>query len=170
MPKQKNYPKIDGFRISDKAAPDYIKKGFKSWVDQKQRCSNPNDPRYKYSGERGIQVEYSSYEFVLWFKEQWFKKDKWNRPNVSRINHAKNYSFENIELLECSENSKERVERLGTGREKIPVVARNIITGECRKFNNMRKAAKELEIARSYLSMRLKSDDRKTPAKGWIFM
>jgi hypothetical protein len=52
-------------------------------------------------------------EDFKWFKEEYFKKENWVRPTVSRKNHSNNYTLDNIELQECSENSKERVKRLG---------------------------------------------------------
>lgn len=170
MPRLIHYPKVDGFAISDKNAPDYIKKAYKSSRDQKSRCYNPNDPRYKWWGAKGIKVEYSPYDFVLWYREQWSKRPNWNRPNVSRIDHDKNYSLDNIELLECSENSKERIQRLGPGTERISIAARNIETGECKKFSNLRKASRELKIARSYIRARMLDTGSIKPAKGWVFI
>ena len=105
--------RIDGWSICDKNAPKYIKSAYKSWCDQRQRCTNPNDPRYEWWGKRGIKVEYSAFEFVQWWVGQWGKDGPFKRPNCSRKDHDKNYSLDNIVLMECSENAKERIERCG---------------------------------------------------------
>lgn len=42
----------------------------------------------------------------------------WIDPVVGRIDHAKNYSFDNIEILERTDNSSERVSRCGQPNPK----------------------------------------------------
>lgn len=83
------------------------RQGYFSFKAQKCRCKSV--PQYA-----GIEVEYSVREFIGWWLLHISKKKHWNRPVTARIDHDKNYSFDNIVLQECSENSVERINRLGS--------------------------------------------------------
>lgn len=86
--------------------------GYRSWLHQRGRCYTKTNAKYQYYGARGIEVEYSSVEFVKWWVKQ-LKTSFWKSPTVGRIDHAKNYSFDNIKMEERSDNSKERMARIG---------------------------------------------------------
>ncbi len=89
-----------------------IKQGYVSWANQKSKCYNKRNPDYKYYGKKGITVEYSSREFVGWWLLN-LKKRKWKSPTVGRLDHSKGYYFENIEMQEALENTRERIRRCG---------------------------------------------------------
>lgn len=91
-----------------------------SFYDQRKRCYNPKNPMYKWYGKKGVRVDYSLDEFLLWYYEA---AKSFKRPTVDRIDHAKDYSFENIQIVEKSENSKERISRLGTPIPRKTVLA-----------------------------------------------
>lgn len=55
---------------------------------------------------------YSNVDFIRWYVRE-FKKKKWKRPHVARFDHAKPYSFDNIEMQEQAENNRERNARRG---------------------------------------------------------
>ncbi len=88
------------------------RQAYNSYRSQMKRCGDPRDPRYKYSGARGIKVTYSLADFVDWWVLNLKTRTSWHRPTCGRIDHAKDYSFDNIEMQECSENSKERQRRV----------------------------------------------------------
>ncbi len=96
-----------------------VAKAYQSWLDQRKRCNNKNSMSYRWYGAKGIQVEYSSREFTSWYLEQ-FKKRDWKQPTVGRIDHSKNYSFDNIEMQERSDNSSECAKRTNGGVGKKP--------------------------------------------------
>ena len=96
------------------------KAAYEVWKGQRQRCSNPNSRRYKYYGARGIKVCYSSRDFISWYLDAIQSFDG-TRPNVGRINHDKDYSFDNIKIESGSSNSKERQRRAGNPTPRRPV-------------------------------------------------
>lgn len=92
--------------------PKEIIKAFNSYSNQRRRCNSKKNTHYKWYGEKGIKVEYSWREFLDWFLKNWDKSDL-SKLSVGRIDHSKNYSINNIELITKSENSKERQRRCG---------------------------------------------------------
>lgn len=66
---------------------------YNAWVSMKQRCINPNNPRYKNYGGRGITV------CKRWFNSfPNFLKDMGEKPDglsIDRINNDKNYCKSN---------------------------------------------------------------------------
>ena len=100
-----------------------------SFYDQLKRCQNPKNPLFKWYGEKGISVKYSLDDFLGWYYEN---AKGFKRPTVDRIDHSKDYCFENIQIVEKSENSKERIRRLGTPIPRRPVImiSGNIIIKE----------------------------------------
>lgn len=83
---------------------------YESYCGQVRKCKNPKNRWYKYYGGKGIEVEYTAKEFIGW----WL----YHRPNFTgkiattgRIDHNKNYCFENI-IMQCSsDNSREAITR-----------------------------------------------------------
>lgn len=98
------------------------RKGYNSYTNQKSKCENKNNPDYKYYGAKNILVCYSRREFIAW----WISANKENKvddPTTGRIDHNKNYCFENIIVQERSANSKERTDRLGAFLNKKPIIS-----------------------------------------------
>lgn len=145
------------------------KKAYKSWKDQRSRCNNSKDPRYYCYGAKGIKSEYSSREFITWFEKEYNKKNTWKRAQCGRIDHSKNYSFDNIELIECSDNVKERNIRCGNPEESIKIKAINVKTGEVKIFDSKRLLCREMGIQRNSLKYQLNNKLRRTPSSGWRF-
>lgn len=87
------------------------KLAYQSWMAQRDRCNNSNNPRYRHYGGKGLKVEYNSREFVGW----WLEKNKHfegKTPTIGRINHDAGYYFSNVMLQDKSDNTKEQHERL----------------------------------------------------------
>jgi hypothetical protein len=73
----------------------------------KQRCNNPNNPRYDAYGGRGIKCLITANELKqLWFRDRAFEM---KRPSIDRIDNNCSYIFENCRYIELSENSRNSV-------------------------------------------------------------
>lgn len=93
---------------------------YTSWLNMKQRCSNPNNPNYKYYGGRGI--------FVC---DRWlnsfenFLADMGDRPNncdIDRRNNNEGYSPENCRWVSKTENNFNQRKRKDNKSGKTGVI------------------------------------------------
>ena len=82
------------------------KRAYKSWIDQGQRCNNPNDKGFEHWGKKGVKRVYSQREFISWYEHESAKFPSDVRLNVDRIDHSKSYSFvllyENVWVTKAS--------------------------------------------------------------------
>lgn len=105
------FPIYEG-SLSIKKITGAARKAYKSWMQQRDRCHRPNGRSYKWYGERGIKVEYSSRQFIGWWLHQLkTKKDSLNskkKLSCDRRDNDGNYCFSNIQLISLSENSKKQ--------------------------------------------------------------
>lgn len=114
MTKNKQYPEYDG-AMSPQAkcyVPEHISRGYKIYYTARNRCTNPKIREFKWYGAKGVKIEYTIRQFLYWWDKQ-IQKKQYVRPSVDRIDHNKNYSFDNIRLVELSDNIKERNMRHG---------------------------------------------------------
>lgn len=83
-------------------------KGLKnSWQGMKQRCLNPNNPKYKRYGGRGITI-YEDWKDAKKFVE-WALKSGWKEGfTIDRINNDGDYCPENCRWVSVSENSRKK--------------------------------------------------------------
>lgn len=119
-------------------------RAYQSWQDQRKRCLNKKSRAWKWYGAKGIRVEYSSRDFIGWYLAE-YKKRKWISPTVGRIDHSKNYSFENIEMQEALDNSRERTDRLGSpgiATEKPCVLIENSTNERLVVFKSLSEASR----------------------------
>jgi len=73
----------------------------------KERCSNPNSPKYKYYGKRGIIVctEWKDFEeFQSWALSNGYQEGL----SIDRIDNDGNYEPDNCRWLPLSENIRRR--------------------------------------------------------------
>lgn len=112
--------KYAGILDPSKMSPE-ARQGYLSWKAQRSKCRNKNNKDYKYYGGKGVQIQYSSRDFVSWWLTNLAKRKSWDTPTVGRIDHNGHYCFENIEMQERVENSTERMNRLGPYRVDIEV-------------------------------------------------
>lgn len=151
----------------DRAKMDLpTKRAYKSWLDQRQRCTNKRDPRYHCYGSVGIRQEYSSREFITWYLKEYYKREYWSRPQCGRIDHSKNYTLDNIELVECSENTKERNVRIGNPTPSKPISFKHVETGEIRHFTSAREAARLLGVSRILKQLKVQRKSK----TGWLMV
>lgn len=125
-------------------------RAYSSWRHQRERCYKKSFPKYKNYGGKGIQVLYSSREFIGWWLDNIKIKKNWVCPTTGRIDHNGDYCFDNIELQEKSDNTKEQVSRLG------PVVSGIKVEMFCKEtnkilktFNTVQSAAEELGLGQT---------------------
>lgn len=78
-----------------------------SWQCMKQRCLNPNNPKYKRYGGRGIKVcddWRDAKKFVAWALKAGWKKGL----TIDRINNDGDYCPENCRWVSVYENSRKK--------------------------------------------------------------
>ena len=78
---------------------------FRAWRGAIQRCTNPNDPKFKHYGGRGISV------CARWMKFENFYADMGPRPegmSIDRINNNGDYEPGNCRWTTASEQNKNR--------------------------------------------------------------
>ena len=70
----------------------------------RQRCNNPNDPKYVYYGGKGIKTFLSRNDIMeIWFRD---KADMMKQPSIDRIDSDGNYTLKNSRFIEMAENRK----------------------------------------------------------------
>lgn len=84
------------------------KKELKPWVTTyfaaRQRCNNPNHKAFKYYGGRGIKMLLTMTEIEFLWKRDAAKF--MNKPSIDRIETDGDYTLENCQFIEQSENSR----------------------------------------------------------------
>ncbi len=78
---------------------------YSSWRNMKARCNNPNDPKFKHYGGRGITV------CDRWSSFQNFYEDMGERPNghsIDRINNDLGYEPGNCQWIDMDTNRAKR--------------------------------------------------------------
>lgn len=94
-----------------KTLPIEYRQAAWSYIRQVKRCEDQKHELYYRYGARGLTVDYSIEEFVAWWVKNIKTRPKWKRPTCGRVDHDKGYSFDNIEMQECSDNCKEAAQR-----------------------------------------------------------
>lgn len=125
-------------------------RSYKIFHSQKQRCENPSSHRYYLYGAKGVRVEYSAREFIGWYLEN-LEKKKWIRPTTGRIDHSKNYSFDNIEMQEVELNTKDVWNRHGP-KLKAKRVAVFKGSKKIAEFDSQSSAARAYGLCRDAIS------------------
>ena len=79
--------KANGTRV-----PIIEQKARKTWLGQRDRCTNPKNKLFKYYGAKGVEVKYSVEQFIKWWVEERSKKS-FKKAVVGRIDHDGHYEF-----------------------------------------------------------------------------
>ena len=72
----------------------------------KQRCTNPNNPRFPRYGGRGIEFLLTMDEVVFLFMRDNAEDMDW--ASIDRVDNDGHYIFENCRFIEMSENNAKR--------------------------------------------------------------
>lgn len=116
-----------------------VKKASICFDNQVRRCYCKTNPRFKTYGAKGIKIEYTKRQFIQWYLDNYKRRMK--IPSVGRIDHSKNYKFDNIKFEELSDNSMERIVRCGS--TKAPKMVNVFRYGKfIKKTNSLMDAAK----------------------------
>jgi len=83
-----------------------IRKAYRSWLAQGNRCNNPNDVAYKYYGGKDKPVKriWNSRIMVNFWINEFFKRKYWIYPVLSRFKDKGDYKLGNCILEENIEN------------------------------------------------------------------
>jgi len=156
--------------VASKDTDILVKKAYTVYIHQKSRCSCVTDSRYKNYGAKGISVEYSAREFIAWYLDN-IKTFKGKRPSVGRIDHNRNYSFDNIEMQSTSDNTKERLKRVGNPKPKKPILCIDYKTKEpLMIFDSTSQASVFTGINRTWISSIINLRQQKKSSKGFSFL
>lgn len=100
--------KEDYYKNPEKHQEEYLKYKAKYpwrivWKSIQERCYKPKTRSYKWYGGRGIK-NYLTVEDVkfLWFRDNAYKME---HPTIDRENKNKDYTLDNCQFIEKSENS-----------------------------------------------------------------
>ncbi len=122
-----------------------IKDAYVSYREQRTRCYNKNREKFKHYGAIGIEVKYTSRQFIAWWLEN-IKSFTGTKPTIGRKDHAGHYEFGNIIIQDRSENSIERNNRVPPHFKAKPITILNPKTNRLKKFKSRNEAARFLNI------------------------
>ena len=110
--------KTHGFTSKSK-----IQRIYKIWDNMRDRCRNPNSINWKYYGEKGVVILWSSFEE---FRDDMYESylehvKEFGEMNTSidRINNDENYCMENCKWSTRKEQARNRKPRISYTIEKI---------------------------------------------------
>lgn len=128
-----------------------------SYIQAKQRCTNKNNPGYKWYGLKGIKFLLSKEDVkYLWFRDRaWELKE----PSIDRENNDGDYTVENCRFIEG---------RINYGKDKVIRIAQYFKDGTLIKVWESQKAISEqLGIHQTYISKTI--NGRLKSTFGFIF-
>lgn len=82
----------------------YLKRVFRNML---YRCNNPENKSYKYYGDRGIKVKFTSFEDFYDYVVNELKADP-RGLTIDRINNKGNYESGNIRFVSQAENKQNK--------------------------------------------------------------
>lgn len=96
-----------------------------------KRCYDPNNKDYRWYGSKGIQnnLTYNDLK-ILWDRDRFTEL---KRPSIDRLDSEKDYSLDNCQFIEMSEN---------ISKEKIRKVVQKTLEGKTVKIWNSMNEAK----------------------------
>ena len=97
----------------------------------KRRCRNPKDAGFKYYGAKGIKYEIDSKEFIRRFLPTWADMMAAGMaPSIDRIDPTKNYTIDNVRIVDKTTNTKE-----GNLSMQIAWLKKRKISKKCKDCN-----------------------------------
>lgn len=80
---------------------------YKIWESQGERCEDKNHKSYPDYGKIGVKRIWSGKDCIDLYLKEFFKRESWTTPTISRNEDKGNYTTDNVKLIEFSENSEE---------------------------------------------------------------
>lgn len=117
----------------------YVQGRYWNTLNQRSVNGRPQrTPRNESYFRRGTRLEFTKVEFCAWVSDHWpeFQAiyESGRTPSIDRVDNSKNYSLDNIQVIDLREN-------MAKDRRK-PVKATNKETGEVRQYPSARDAAR----------------------------
>lgn len=145
-------------REYNKKHPEYV-----IFYNAKHRCNNPDDNRYKYYGERGI-------EFHLTFKDIRYLMERdgyWNMkyPSIDRKDNDGNYTRDNCRFIELGKN----VEEMNKRTKSKSIIQYDLKMNKLREWPSAREAEKTLQINQSNISKACKGIYKSAGGSKWRY-
>lgn len=125
-----------------------VKRAVTSYYCQKARCQCTGHNRYRTTGGKGVELQYTLREYVTWWLHEIKKKHHWKSPTCGRLDHDDHYRFGNIIMQERAENTRERLRRIPDARTPVE---RHFPDGTVLKFNSVGEAARVTGIFESLI-------------------
>ena len=80
---------------------------YNTWVSMKQRCLNPNNPKFHRYGGRGIKIYEDWFDLKKFY--DWAITSGWKQGlSLDRIDNNGDYEPSNCQWLTLSENAKKK--------------------------------------------------------------
>jgi hypothetical protein len=93
-----------GIEMSEKRKYDKLNPWMSHYTNAKQRCTNPNNPKYKRYAGRNIKFLLTKEEVkALYIRDKAWLLDQ---PSIDRVNNDGNYTFKNCQFIEHVINTK----------------------------------------------------------------
>ena len=137
---------------------------YNAWKNQRKRCRNPRGKDFKNYGGNGINVEYSSREFIDWFLKNTSDEDY--RYVVGRIDHSKGYSFDNIQLETRRQSSLEMLDR--TARRRAILIMDKFTSEPICKAKSVTEAARICGVKPSVIFTKIQRGQQTPRRRGLL--
>jgi hypothetical protein len=101
--------KIKRYAWQKKYRKTLIGKAKRILLNIKCRCYNQKNKYYKYYGGRGIVNYLTEQDILFLLQRDHFELMK--KPSIDRINNNGNYTLENCQIIELTENTRKMIRR-----------------------------------------------------------
>jgi hypothetical protein len=125
----------------------------------RHRCNNLNASDYKYYGGRGIKCFITEEEIKkLWFRDKAYLM---KQPTIDRKDNDGNYTFENCQFIEQSENSKKA--------HNISILQYDLDGNFIKEWNSITEASKFIKRSTGSICGALKNRQKSTGGFVWRY-
>lgn len=146
-----------------------IKKAAAAWAAMNGRCYNPKRKHFKYYGGKGVTVEMTQSEFMLWYVNEAAIFHDLANASIGRKDHSRPYALDNIEMVTRFENTAEMARRLGPVKLRENKQCRPVLAtkdGETKRYPSISECARA--IGTYYSNAKAAASGRRPTAKGHV--
>lgn len=114
---------------------------YRTWINMRARCNNPNDPKYHLYGGRGITI-YNAWDNFSVFKAWALDNGYTDKLTIDRIKVNQNYEPNNVQFITNRQNA---------GKDKITVTEKQYkdIQADITTGTKVKDAYESLGISRA---------------------